>query len=199
MFEYVLTRFGFPKILMSDRGMPFLNKTIAMMLEEFQVYYQKSMPYHPQANGTFETFNKILETTLEKVCNAQRNDLDVDILVVLWAYWMTYKKLIGYTPFRSVYGIEVVTPMEYIVPSLWISTLTNMADHKTMEERLAQLMELEEDYGEGISLSVIRWLLALLELSPISLLVYLSPARHGNSSTSVRFMMPWPLMLRLFP
>lgn len=33
LFEYVLTRFGCPKILMSDRGMHFLNETISTMLE----------------------------------------------------------------------------------------------------------------------------------------------------------------------
>lgn len=36
-------------------------------------------------------------------------------------------------------------PMEYIVLSFQIATLTNMADRETMEEHLAQLIELEED------------------------------------------------------
>ena len=36
-------------------------------------------------------------------------------------------------------------PMEYIVPSLCITTLTNMAEPDIMEECLAQLMDLEED------------------------------------------------------
>jgi hypothetical protein len=36
IFEYVLTRFGCPKILMSDRGTHFLNETISALMEEFQ-------------------------------------------------------------------------------------------------------------------------------------------------------------------
>lgn len=36
-------------------------------------------------------------------------------------------------------------PIEYIVSSLRIGTLTNIADHDTMEECLGQLMELDED------------------------------------------------------
>jgi len=47
IFEYILTRFGFLKILMSDCGTHFLNETISMLMEEFDVYHQKSTPYHP--------------------------------------------------------------------------------------------------------------------------------------------------------
>eukprot|EP00253_Pinus_taeda_P030368 PITA_30368 len=70
-FEYVLAQFGCPKILMSDRSTHFLNETISALMEEFQVYHQKSTPYHPQANKTVEEFNKVLENVVTKVCNAQ--------------------------------------------------------------------------------------------------------------------------------
>jgi len=59
---------------MSDHDTHFLNETISALKEEFQVYHQKSTPYHPQANGTIKAFTKILENVLTKVCNAQRND-----------------------------------------------------------------------------------------------------------------------------
>jgi len=56
------------------------------------------------------------------------------------------QKLTGQKPFLLVYGVEVVMPMEYIVPSLCIVVLTGMKDHKDLEERLAQLEELEEEW-----------------------------------------------------
>eukprot|EP00253_Pinus_taeda_P031517 PITA_31517 len=49
------------------------------------------------------------------------------------------------TCFRLVYGVEVVMPMEYIVPSLGIAALRGMTDHRAVEERLAQLAKLEEE------------------------------------------------------
>ena len=45
------------------------------------------------------------------------------------------------TPFRLVYGMEVVMPMEYIIPNLRIAALTCMFDHDALEERLMQLEE----------------------------------------------------------
>eukprot|EP00253_Pinus_taeda_P018710 PITA_18710 len=112
LFEYVLTKYGCPKVLMSDHSTHFLNETISGLTEEFQVYHQKSMPYHPRDNGMVEAFNKILESAITKVCNAQMHDWDVHVPAALWAYITNCKKLTGQTPFKFVYGIEVVMLME---------------------------------------------------------------------------------------
>jgi transposase InsO family protein len=111
MFEKVITRFGYPMILISDQGTHFINSTIKDMNEEFEVYHENITPYHPQVNGIVECFNKILENSLTKICNVNRHDWDLKIPTVLWAYMNTCKKLTGQTPLKLVYGQEPLVPL----------------------------------------------------------------------------------------
>jgi transposase InsO family protein len=144
IFDDIITRLGFPKIIMSDQGTHFINKIVEALNEEFAVHHQKSTPYYPQANGIVEAFNKILETALTKICSVNRDDWDLRVPAVLWAYRTTCKKPTMQTPFKLVYGLEAIVPMEYLVSSLRIVAFADIDDTGIVQESLAQLIELEE-------------------------------------------------------
>ena len=97
-------------------------------------------------NVGVEAFNKTLKNALKKIFNLERDDWDHKIYVVLWDYRTTCKKMTSQTPFILVYGQEVIIPMEYIVPTLRITAITEMIDSSAIEERLSQLVQLEEDH-----------------------------------------------------
>jgi hypothetical protein len=56
---------------------------------------------------------------------------------VLWAYRNTCKKLTMHTPFKLVYGLEAIVPMEYLIPRLRIVAFTYMDEIDVVQERLA--------------------------------------------------------------
>ena len=80
MYENIISRFGCPKILISDRGLHFLNDLIEQMTNRFQTKHRKTTPYHPQTHGQTERINGILVNTLRKTV------IDSKLTTTLWDY-----------------------------------------------------------------------------------------------------------------
>ncbi len=99
MYENIITRFGVPKILVSDKGTHFLNDLISEMTQRFKINHRKTTPYHPQTNGQTERVNGILVGILRKTVIDSKRDWDVKLNAALWAYRTTYKVITQVTPF----------------------------------------------------------------------------------------------------
>ena len=59
----ILSRFGTPKTIISDGGIPFSNKVFEKLMSRYGIKLIKSLAYHPQENGQAE-ISKILEKTV---------------------------------------------------------------------------------------------------------------------------------------
>ena len=90
-----------------------MNRTIKTLTDQFEIDHRRSTTYHPQSNGAIEAFNKKLTKGLTKICNIDKDEWDEKIPAVLWAYRTIYKCSTDQTPFRLVYGQEVVVPLHF--------------------------------------------------------------------------------------
>ena len=124
---------------MSDQGVHFVNKIVEFLLAEFMITHKRSAPYHPQTNGLAESTNKTLCTALTKVLSNSRSDWAEKLHSILWAYRIAYKTAIGVTPFELVFGLNAITPLDYLVPTLRVAHDLEWIGH----ELSARIDELE--------------------------------------------------------
>ena len=106
LYEHIITRFGCPKELESDRGSHFINSTIEALTDKYEIKHRKTTPYHPRANGQTEKTNGLLCIIIMKTISASRTNWDTKLFAALWAYKTAHKVTTGCTPFQLVHGLE---------------------------------------------------------------------------------------------
>jgi transposase InsO family protein len=140
----IFSRFGMPRVLVSDGGSHFCNAPLEKVLEHYGVKHKVTTPYHPQANGQTEVSNREIKRILEKTVSSSRKEWSSKFDGALWAYRTAYKALIGLTPFQMVYGKTCHLPVELEHRALWALKLLNFDSNLAGEKRKDQLHEVDE-------------------------------------------------------
>ena len=100
-----------------DNGRQFDSQGFKDFCLNLGIKNQFSSPGHPQVNGQMEVTNrtllKIIKTKLDEAKGAWPEELPN----VLWAYRIMARTPTGETPFKLIYGIEAVIPVEVGVTS----------------------------------------------------------------------------------
>ncbi|KAK8675168.1 hypothetical protein V6N13_033238 [Hibiscus sabdariffa] len=72
--NFVFSRFGTPRAIISDRGTHFLNRVIEVLMKKHGVTHRVATSYHPQLNGQAEVSNREIKTILVKIVKPDRKD-----------------------------------------------------------------------------------------------------------------------------
>ncbi|KAJ0510885.1 putative nucleotidyltransferase, Ribonuclease H [Helianthus annuus] len=100
----IISRFGIPRVIISDGGSHFKNFNFGKLLKRYGVDHRIATPYHPQTSGQVEVSNRQIKEILQKTVRPDRKDWSTKLNDALWAYRTAHRTPIGTTPYRLVYG-----------------------------------------------------------------------------------------------
>eukprot|EP00253_Pinus_taeda_P024838 PITA_24838 len=86
------------------------------MTKSIGIQLVHSTSYYPQGNGLAESSNKSLVRIIKKLLEDNKRSWDSKLKFALWADRVTNKKSRGNSPFKMVYGVDVVFPIQLILP-----------------------------------------------------------------------------------
>jgi hypothetical protein len=102
-YEVIFLRYGVPRLVISDGGSHFNDRTFWKAFTEVGVDHRIATPYHPQRSGQGETSNKQIKNILQKAMNQMGRSWRSKLSEALWVYRIAYKMSIGMTPYHLVY------------------------------------------------------------------------------------------------
>ena len=84
--EVIFPRFATLRMVISDGGSHFIDRTFRAFLKELGAKHNIATPYHPQTSGQAETSNKHIKNILQKMVNDMGKGWMNKLHDALWAY-----------------------------------------------------------------------------------------------------------------
>ena len=84
--KQVVLVYGPPAVVHSDRGSEFRNKVMTELCTMIEAKKIFTTPYHPQADGKVERFNRTIQRMLACYVSADQKNWDVILPYILYAY-----------------------------------------------------------------------------------------------------------------
>nr|GFA64726.1 reverse transcriptase domain-containing protein [Tanacetum cinerariifolium] len=100
----LFSRFGIPRVIISDRGNHFCNDQFTRVMIKYGVTHWLATAYHPYKSGQVEVSNRGLKRILEKTVGENRASWLDKLDDALWAFSTAYKTPIRCTLYNLTAG-----------------------------------------------------------------------------------------------
>ena len=114
LYNNFFSVFGFPQKLMSDQGTEFTGDGIAAMCKLLGIEKIRTMPYHPQTNGSVQRVHQTLQRMISKLDLEKCWKWPEHIRSVLIAYNATWSQVTGYSPYFLMFGRGPRLPVDLL-------------------------------------------------------------------------------------
>ena len=112
LINKVFSRFGPPVVLHSDQGANFESNLLHEICDLMGIAKTRTTAYHPQCDGQVERQNRTLQDMLAAFASEHRDDWDLWIDFVVFAYSTSCHESTGYSPYELIFGRTPRMPIE---------------------------------------------------------------------------------------
>ena len=111
-WKEIICRFGIPHTLITDNGKQFDNDKFKTFCSKLGIKFKFTSVIHPQTNGQTEVTNRIIMKGLKRRLDEKKKNWVEELNNIIWAYRTSSRTSTGETPFRLIYGMDAVIPVE---------------------------------------------------------------------------------------
>lgn len=150
IYRELISRYGAPRVLVSDRGRNFLSKVVKALSSLFEIKRHHTTAYHPQTNSCCERVNRTLGQALRAYCQKQEQWIDALPGIMMALRRTPCDRSTKYSPFLLTFGQEMQAPIDV---SLHQPTNVGQTVETYVEKLKTQLIEAEKIATENCELS----------------------------------------------
>jgi transposase InsO family protein len=112
-----------PKAITVDNGTQFNAETFKVFCDRIGIRIHFAAVRHLESNGLVERANGIIMTGIMKlIFNQPRGKWPDELIKVVWSHNTTISRSTGFTPFKLLFGDEIITPEEARIGSIRTTT-----------------------------------------------------------------------------
>lgn len=114
IYEELITKFGCPKIIISDRGSNLTAVENNNFFNSLGIRRILTTAYHPQSNGQTERYNRVIKAQLTMFVEKAQKNWCTFVSALVFAYNVSKHSVTHVTPYEMVFARKPRIPMDNI-------------------------------------------------------------------------------------